>query len=139
MPDSHTEVYVHLVWTTRQRIPWLAGEIRDLAYGCIRTECDTMRLDVIALNGVEDHVHLLVRVTATISIAALVKQIKGSSSHLIRRSTHLEQFSWQEGYSAFSVSRWDISKIKEYIASQEEHHRAGTFKSALEPPTGIGD
>ncbi|HEY3413382.1 MAG TPA: IS200/IS605 family transposase [Armatimonadota bacterium] len=135
MPGSHAEIYVHLVWTTVARQPLLAGKTRDIAYAVIRAECESVRAQPIALGGFEDHVHLLSRLPATLDISHLAKQVKGVSSHAIRQVPDLDGFGWQEGYSGFSVSRWDVPKMTKYIANQEEHHRGGTAKAILEPST----
>ncbi len=92
-----------------------------------------LRAEVIALNGMEDHVHLVVRLNATLSAAALAKQVKGSSSHLVRQILGREEFKWQEGYGAFTISPWDVFKVREYVRRrQQEHHRDRTTKDVLE-------
>jgi REP element-mobilizing transposase RayT len=82
----------------------------------------------------EDHVHLLARVPTSLSTADLVKQVKGSSSHLVNPA-HGRQatFRWQGGYGVFSVSRQHVSRIRRYVLNQEEHHRAGQIAPYLEP------
>ena len=80
-----------------------------------------------------DHVHLLARVPATFAVAALVKRLKGSSSHRITREHGGEGFfKWQKGYGAFTVSRWDLARVREYIRRQKEHHGTGTLSGQLE-------
>ena len=82
MRGPYTRLYVHLVWATLERQPWLTGDVQAAVYGCIRQGCAAMKVEVLALGGVADHIHLLVRYPAALSIAELVKQLKGSSSHL---------------------------------------------------------
>jgi REP element-mobilizing transposase RayT len=85
---------------------------------------------------VADHVHLLVRLSATISIADLVKQLKGSSAHLV---THKLVpggfFKWQAGYGAVTVSPRHLDQVSNYIARQRERHAANSLLASLEPPT----
>jgi REP element-mobilizing transposase RayT len=131
---SHTELYIHLVWTTHGRIPLLAEEIRAMIHGSIRSKGVSLGAEVIALNGVEDHVHLFVRMPSALSVATLAKEVKGASSHFATHQAGCESFRWQDGYSAFSVSRWDVPKLSGYIEGQEGHHRCNTTKPALEPP-----
>ncbi|HQE92269.1 MAG TPA: transposase [Anaerolineae bacterium] len=78
---------------------------------------------VLALNGTADHVHLLGTIPATLTIADLLKQIKGVSSHFVNETLSPPPFKWQGSYGAFTVSRWDVDKIKRYIKRQKEHHR----------------
>jgi REP element-mobilizing transposase RayT len=90
---------------------------------------------VLALGGVEDHVHLLVRIPATVSVAALMNQVKGASSHLLMHRTGNEGFKWQGGYGAYSVSRDRLSIVTRYVECQREHHDGGTQDPALEKVT----
>ena len=80
-----------------------------------------------------DHVHVLVRFPTTVSIADLVRRIKGASSHLV---THVlrspEPFKWQGGYGVFSVSRRHVPVVRDYVLNQEQHHRDGTLQDAFE-------
>ncbi len=133
MPGSRSEVYLHLVWTTWDRRPFLTGEVKGTVYRCIRDGCNDLGATVISLNGVEDHVHLLARVPGTLSASTLAKKIKGGSSHRVHTMLGLEEFRWQEGYTALSVSRWDVSNVQKYIEKQEEHHAMQAVKEALEP------
>lgn len=88
---------------------------------------------MLALGGIEDHVHLLARMPKSVLVPDVAKRAKGASSHLATHMLNRLGFKWQESYSAFSVSRWDVPKITEYIRNQEEHHRMHTTKTALEP------
>jgi len=130
---SHTELYVHLVWTTHGRVPLLTEKLRPPVHSAIRAKCAALGAEVIALDGVEDHVHLFVRMPSALSVAALAKEAKGSSSHFATHQAGCEEFRWQDGYSAFTVSRWDVPKVRGYIEGQEEHHSSNTAKPAMEP------
>jgi REP element-mobilizing transposase RayT len=124
---------MHLVWTTLGRQPLLEGAARSVVYDCIRAKCEELSVAVIAFNGVEDHVHLFVQMPPTLCVSELAKHVKGASSHTVRDRKVHEGFGWQDGYSAFTVSRWDVPKIAAYIEQQQAHHRDGTCKDALEP------
>jgi REP element-mobilizing transposase RayT len=88
---------------------------------------------VLAVNVMPDHVHLLVKLRTTVTIADLVKNIKGTSSRLINQYGLVdEHFQWGKGYGAFSVSRWDTDRIVNYIQRQKEHHQGGYFIEDLE-------
>jgi|SRR5579883_331617 len=133
MPESYGELVVHLVWRTYERLPLLTQEIRPAVYSCIQDQCADLSAGVVALGGTEDHVHLLVQLPSSLSVAVLAKRVKGASSHLVRYVLGVGEFQWQEGYGAFSVSRWDVSKIRDYVYRQAEHHAEQTLKPALEP------
>jgi REP element-mobilizing transposase RayT len=127
------EVYVHLVWATWDRLPLVSPELRPGIYAAIHAECAAAKAEVIAIGGTEDHVHLLVRLPATIALSALVKQVKGVSSHLVTDAlTQGDEFRWQGAYAAFSVSPADVPRIRDYVLRQEEHHHARTADPDLE-------
>jgi putative transposase len=127
MSNTYTQLYVHLVWATWDRLPLLHGRVKDAAYACIRAECKKLGVKVIALGGIADHVHLFVELPTTVCIADLAKQVKGSSSHLINEEIRPDDvFKWQGGYAAFSVSKSLGPTVRAYIRNQEEHHEAGT-------------
>jgi REP element-mobilizing transposase RayT len=92
-----------------------------------------MRIDLLAVGGMDDHVHLLVRLPSTISIADAVKQLKGSSSHFANHEVEKSAaFRWQGSYGAFSVSERILPRVRRYIANQEQHHRNRTLHRAYE-------
>jgi putative transposase len=125
------QLYVHLVWSTYERHPLITPEIQEMVYSCIHSECKRLRVDVLAIGGIADHVHLLLRFPASISLSSLVKQIKGSTSHLVtNRST--QPFKWQGGYGAFTVSKKELDMIAQYISNQESHHHESTIWPSLE-------
>jgi putative transposase len=135
MRSPWTQLYLHLVWATWQRAPLLAEPLRSEAYDLIQADCTRLRAAVLAIGGIEDHVHLLVRMPATIAPAMLVKQVKGSSAHAINHASGIYQtFRWQGGYGAFSVSKRHVPIISDYVLNQEEHHREQRLWPLLEPP-----
>ncbi|HSU13759.1 IS200/IS605 family transposase [Longimicrobium sp.] len=135
MSDAWTQLYLHLVWTTWKRAPLLVEPLRSEVYHLIQADCTRLRADVLAIGGIEDHVHLLVRVPPTLAPAMLVKQVKGSSAHAMNHAHGFYRtFRWQSGYGAFSVSKRHVPIITEYILNQEEHHREQRLWPLLEPP-----
>lgn len=134
MRSSKTQIYMHLVWATWDRMPLLTEPIRPQVYACLQAECARMRVQVLAIGGVDDHVHLLVRMPGSVAVAPLVKQIKGASSHMVNHEIPKSfGFRWQGSYGAFSVSKINLPLVRDYILRQEEHHRLGTFHRAAEP------
>ena len=133
MREPFTQLYLHLVWATWDRLPQITPGRQDPIYACIQNECSELRCDALALGGIEDHVHLLVRFPTTISVAQLAKQVKGASSHMVAQKIDpLSGFKWQGGYGAFTVSRRELPRVVDYIARQKEHHQSSTLDPDLE-------
>ena len=127
-------VTLHLVWTTRDRLPLIAPEWERALHDCLGAVAVKHGCRVIAINGMEDHVHLLLAPPPTVSISFLVQQLKGVSSHFVNTHTPCEgAFKWRGSFAAFSVSRWDVAKIATYIRRQKEHHAAGSIVACGEP------
>ncbi len=130
---SHLAVYLHLVWCTWDRLPLLNGEFAHDLYRAIGAECAAMGSEMIAIGGVDDHVHLLTSLPATISVADLVKRLKGSSAHCATHQLVPDQFfQWQAGYGAVTVSPRHLDQVSKYIANQREHHANNTLIANLE-------
>ena len=131
---THVTVFIHLVWATWDRLPLITPTIENAVYRAIGAKCRELGAEVAAIGGIEDHVHLLVRLPATLTIADLVGQVKGVSAHLVthKLTSNTEFFKWQGAYGAFSVSLHDVQTICDYIAHQREHHNANTPISAWE-------
>ena len=126
MRQSKVEVFLHIVWATHERMPFLSGTVKTSVYNCIGHEAVERNCKVIAFGGMPDHVHLLVRIPSTISVADLVGQIKGATSHFVNHQFQpKDHFRWQHGYGCFSVSRSHVIKVQSYIENQEQHHSSG--------------
>ncbi len=133
MRRNKLALYLHLVWATWDRLPLITSSIERRLYRNIENEARKMGCTVLALNGTLDHVHLVISFPATVTIANLVKQVKGVSSHFVNETLQPEaQFKWQGGYGAFTVSRWDLPKIVRYVKRQKEHHAEDDLWSELE-------
>jgi REP element-mobilizing transposase RayT len=132
MADVYNRVFLHLVWATYDRLPKLSTEVRELAYRKIVAEAQELRCPVQAIGGIEDHVHVLVRFSTTVSIADLVKQMKGSSTRLINQQFPTLGFKWQGTYGVVPVSANHLPRVLAYIENQEEHHREKSLSMALE-------
>jgi REP element-mobilizing transposase RayT len=134
MREPFTRLYVHLVWATWDRLPILSPDLITIVDRAVRHECVQLGAEVIAFGAVADHVHLLVRMPAKLSVAELVKQVKGATSHLVNQRLKIP-FKWQGGYGAFSVSHAVLPRVRAYVLNQEDHHRYGTTvpTAELEP------
>ena len=133
MPQSLSAVFVHLIFSTKNRDPLLTP--RPLAmdtHSYLAGISSRPGCHPVLFNGVEDHVHLLVQLSRTVTQADLVKELKRASTLWLReQSPSTAAFSWQGGYGIFSVSVSNLDQVCAYISSQEEHHRKVTFQEEL--------
>ncbi len=132
MSQSLSRVYIHYIFSTSERRPFLGDpEILRETHGFIGGIAKKLGADPIRVGGVADHIHALVILPRTLSIADLVKEMKRvSTNHLkeIGSGGKLNDFGWQGGYGAFSVSESKMESVSDYISRQEEHHRKVTFQ-----------
>jgi REP element-mobilizing transposase RayT len=133
MPQSLSAVYVHLVFSTKERRPFLRDQpTREALHVYLGSVSKQLDCPPILVGGVEDHVHLLVRLGRTIAQAEWVKEVKRVSNlWLTGRGREYADFEWQRGYADFSVSQSNLGPVKEYIANQEAHHRKTSFQDEL--------
>ena len=123
MPHSYTSIVVHVVFSTKDRKPQIDTALEERLYPYLGGILRELGGKLIAINGVEDHLHLLAAMTATMSVAEAVRKIKGSSSKWIHETfPDRPRFAWQRGYAAFSVSESQISRVAAYIDRQKIHH-----------------
>ncbi len=104
-------------------------------YRCLEATCAELGAEVLALGGVEDHVHLVVRLPTTLAVAELVKRLKGASWHLMTHEVAPDDcFKWQGGYAAFTAGLRHLTPLCDYVCHQKEHHRIGSLIPSYEPP-----
>jgi REP element-mobilizing transposase RayT len=133
MQHPYSQLYVHLVWATWDRLPLLTAGLQRTVYACFQAKCRELRSELVAIGGTETHAHLLARIPTTLAVATLAQHVKGASSHLANHELAApDGFKWQGAYGAFSVSKADVPRIREYILNQEQHHRDGTLDEELE-------
>jgi REP element-mobilizing transposase RayT len=130
MPQSLAQIYLHIVFSTKERQPFLVEPaIRDEMHNYLGGICNNVGCPILRVGGVADHVHLLCRFGRTLSVADLVQELKRESSKWVKsRSNSLLDFHWQNGYGAFSLSPTHIEPVRSYVATQEEHHRTISFQ-----------
>ena len=128
MSHSKSKIWVHVVFATKNRQPLIQTPIRPAVHDELRNQLIDIDCVVDCIGGVADHVHLLFLLNPKKSIAEVVKQIKGGSSHAFNQvNLTTTPFSWQIGYEAFSVSESHVPRVRAYIHNQEQHHRNVTF------------
>ena len=131
MPQSIAKVPVHIVYSTKNRKPWLdSPELRDELYAYKATILkNNVDSPAIVIGGVEDHIHALCLLSRKFAIMKVIEEIKKETTKwLKKRDNRLSNFAWQNGYGIFGVSESNIPQVRSYIENQEEHHKRVTFK-----------
>jgi putative transposase len=130
---SRLALYIHIVWATEQRHPLLTPPIEEAVYKLILTEVRAAGYETLALNGMPDHVHLLLQCGPQIDLSLLMKKVKGLSSAMVNEMLGARHaFRWQEGYYAATVTPSHLPKIRAYVENQKNHHRNNTTSTAWE-------
>ena len=133
MSQSLSQIWVHIIFSTKNRYPFLKDlSVRTRTYNYMGAVCANLKCKVIAINGVEDHVHLLISLHKNISISELVEEVKKSSSKWVKslgnQDNDLSKFYWQSGYGAFSVSQSNLEAVRKYVVNQIKHHAKQGFQ-----------
>ena len=132
MSQSLSQVYVHLTFSTKNHQPLIDKDIRPRLFEYLAGICKTLGCPALEVGGVADHVHILCRLSKTITQAKLAEEVKKSSSKWIKTiNRKYSNFYWQDGYGIFSVNPSEIQVVIDYIRRQEEHHRYKTFQEEL--------
>ena len=133
MRAPFTQLYLHCVWATWDRLPLITPQVEQAVYAAILAKCSELKCDGLAIGGMPDHVHLLVRLHTTVTVADLLKEVKGVSSHLVTHKVLPGQFfKWQGAYGAFTVSKATVPDVTAYVLGQKQHHAEGTVWEAWE-------
>lgn len=131
---SKTQILIHTVFGTKNRRPTLKLEIRKTIYKYIDGILNNLDCHLIRINGIEDHIHLLLEIPSTKALADIMKKVKQSSSHWINESHILPSFeAWGKGYFAVSISPTDKEQCRQYIMNQEHHHKSKTYIEEIKP------
>ncbi len=130
MPQSLVQVYLHIVFSTKLRRPYVKDKVlQEQLYGYMSGICKNLSCYALKIGGDENHVHLLTRHSKTLAISDFMRELKRSSSTWLKtQNPALASFHWQDGYGAFSISPSHVADVKEYIANQETHHRKESFQ-----------
>ncbi|HET8866474.1 MAG TPA: IS200/IS605 family transposase [Gracilimonas sp.] len=129
MGQSLVQNYIHIIFSTKHRQPFIKPEIEDELYAYLGGICNRMESPPIKIGGYMDHVHILCRMSKKIALIKLLEELKSHSSKWIKtKSDELKQFYWQDGYGAFSVNPSEVNVVTKYIVNQKEHHRKKTFQ-----------
>lgn len=130
---SKTCIYCHIVFATKHRRKSISLDRRPLLYNYIKSIIDSTKSVMIKIGGISDHIHILINLHPDISLSALVKSVKQSSSLWLHRNINFPHFDkWQSGYFAGSVGPDGVERCKKYIENQEQHHLKEEFISEME-------
>lgn len=129
MPQSLSKVLVHLVFSTKNRYPFLVDkDIRNEMHAYLGGTCNNLDCRVLTVGGGAEHVHVLCKLSRRLSIADVVGEIKRESSKWVKtKGKMMAKLAWQNGYAAFSVGQSEVERITAYITRQEDHHKKRTF------------
>jgi len=129
MADTYASLNVHCVFSTKNRALMITDEIRDRLWSYLGGIARENHMTARCIGGVEDHVHILLSLPTTISVAKAVQLIKGGSSVWVHATfPSMHDFGWQSGYGAFSVSQSHLAATVAYIENQRKHHQCKTFQ-----------
>lgn len=133
MSQSLVQIYAHVVFSTKNREPFLQDPgFRERVHGYLIGICKGQGCPSIQIGGVADHVHILCRLSKNLDVASLIRELKRDSSKWIKeQNPDLRNFYWQSGYGVFSASPSHVPSLVEYIQNQEEHHNHETYQDEL--------
>ena len=129
MPQSLSKVLVHVVFSTKDRYPFLTPEVRPELHAYAATVLKSCESPAIVINSVTEHIHVLCALSKNWAICDLIQKLKtGTSKWIKSKGGILQKFHWQNGYGVFSVSQSQVGSVRKYITNQEAHHRRVTFE-----------
>ncbi|MBA2734939.1 MAG: IS200/IS605 family transposase [Acidobacteria bacterium] len=132
MPQSYTNLLYHLIFSTKNRQPLLTPEYQTRLYDYIGGTIRKQGGIALAINGITDHVHLLVKLRPDKAVSDVLRDLKANASVWMHEIfPELRDFSWQNGYGAFTVSASHVERVRQYIANQEAHHQKLSFRDEL--------
>ena len=126
MAHSYCTNLLHCVFSTKERANLIGEDIREKLWAYVSGVASNHHIAILAIGGISNHIHLLIAIPQTMTVASAVNALKASSSRWMRE--HAKTFEWQKGYGAFSVSPSQVEPVKQYIRAQAEHHAKHTFE-----------
>ena len=130
MSHSLCSLHFHIVFSTEGRLPLITAELKPRLFAYLGGIVRELDGKAVIINGMSDHVHMIITVPPTLAVAACMRVVKANSSRWARQDGH-RRFAWQSGYSAFTVSTSQMPHVVRYIREQEKHHRRISFQQEL--------
>lgn len=131
MGQSLSQMYIHLVFGTKFRYPYINENVSDSLHAYIAGILKNLESPALKINSVPDHIHILFRLSKNYSLAKVVEEVKKQSSKWMKEQG-VTGFTWQGGYGAFSISSYKVEIVKNYIIRQQEHHKIVSYKDEVE-------
>lgn len=129
MPQSLSSIHIHLVFSTKNRQPFISDQIESELHSYMGGIFRNKGCPALIIGGVKDHVHMLCLLSRTCSVADLVEKVKSYSSRWIKdKGDEFREFQWQSGYGVFSIGQSGIEDVRRYIANQKEHHHQSSYQ-----------
>ena len=133
MAGTFSQIYVHIVFAVKGRTNLLKKPWREYIFKYMAGIIKNKNQKPIIVNGVSDHVHLLIGLKPNMRLSDLVRDVKNNTTNFINENSFINyEFSWQKGYGAFSCSHNQLNGLYTYILSQEQHHRKKSFREEFE-------
>ena len=129
---SFLQLYVHLVWATWDRLRLITPRVEQVLRPALLAKATELGCTTLAVGAVEDHVHHLLMVPATLPVATIAGELKGVSSFLVNQELGRGEFKWQAGYGGFTVSKSHLDRVERYVQRQREHHSLNRLCADLE-------
>ena len=130
--NSFNQIYIHFVIVVKDRAKLITPALEPILHKYISSIIENRKNKTLIINGSKDHVHILISMHNTESPSALMLSVKQYSSKFIKSEGFCKDFSWQEGYAAFSYSKSQVKDVYNYIANQKEHHRKRTTQEEID-------
>lgn len=131
MSHSSVEIYLHVIFSTKNRLPLIPENMESRLYGYFGGIAKQRQVPILKINGTADHLHILLKLHASVAVSVLLKELKSYSTGWMKKQGFID-FSWQEGYGAFSCSVTHLEALTKYIENQKEHHKTRTFSQEIE-------
>ena len=129
MPQSLVKNYLHIVFSTKYRYPFIDDNIKNELFSYLGGICKSLDCYPIIVGGYSDHIHILCLLSRKIALMKLIESLKSGSSKWIKtQGLPYQKFYWQGGYASFSINEDLVEIVKNYIVKQEEHHKNNSFK-----------
>ena len=129
----YAEAFQHFVWATHKRQPFITSDIERTLFRYVRQQCKDLHVQIHALNGMSDHVHIAVSLPAALAPADFIHAVKGASSHFVNHLPEADNcLYWQEGYGWLTFALDDLPRIVRYVDRQKERHAAGRLSAKME-------
>jgi putative transposase len=132
MAGTYTRLYYHIIFSTKNRQPFIRAEIEERLHKYIGGMVNGIGGKPLEVNGTSDHIHILAILPPKVAVSDALRDIKANSSKWVHETyPDLHKFSWQDGFSAFTVSKSQIAAIRQYVRQQKSHHRQSDYKQEL--------